>query len=184
MTVKDGATTLTLGTDYTLGDWSGNLTDVGEYTIEVTGIGNYDGAKETATFTITAGYDSPDGTTSSFTIADESEVSLPTGVASLGDSIVIDGVQTTYAVAYALGLLENGTLKTALTPAIAIVNGKVTLSFEGNENYNIQLSYKASDVLSNNSEDWSPVEGSEFSTTGAAKKFYKIDVSSIKITNK
>lgn len=184
VTVKDGATTLTLGTDYTLGDWSGNLTDAGEYTIEVTGIGNYAGAKETATFTITAGYDSPDGTTSSFTIADESEVVLPTGVTSLGDSIVIDGVQTTYAVAYALGLLENGTLKTALTPAIAIADGKVTLSFAGNENYDIQLSYKASDVLSNNSEDWSPVEGSEFSTTGAAKKFYKIDVSSIKITNK
>ncbi len=49
--VKDGSTTLTLGTDYTVA--YSNNTNVGTATVTITGIGNYTGTK-TQTFTIVA----------------------------------------------------------------------------------------------------------------------------------
>ena len=51
ITVKDGSTTLTIGTDYTIA--YSNNTNVGTATVTVTGKGNYSGAK-TTTFTIAA----------------------------------------------------------------------------------------------------------------------------------
>ena len=53
ITVKDGDTTLTAGTDYTVGDWSGELAGAGIYTATLTGIGSYAGTA-TATFKIKA----------------------------------------------------------------------------------------------------------------------------------
>ena len=52
ITVKDGETTLTLNTDYTVTAPSAPIQDSGNYTYTITGQGNYAGSKE-ATFTIT-----------------------------------------------------------------------------------------------------------------------------------
>ena len=52
ITVKDGETTLTETTDYTVTAPIGPIQDVGDYTYTITGVGNYSGTKE-ATFTIT-----------------------------------------------------------------------------------------------------------------------------------
>lgn len=52
ITVKDGETTLTLTTDYTVTPPSGTIQDAGDYIYTITGAGNYSGAT-TATFTIT-----------------------------------------------------------------------------------------------------------------------------------
>ena len=53
ITVKDGETPLTLNTDYTVNAPSGTIQDTGDYTYNITGVGNYAGSKE-ATFTIIA----------------------------------------------------------------------------------------------------------------------------------
>ena len=58
ITVMDGETTLEEGTDYTVGDWSGELIDPGTYTATLTGIGDYGGSL-TVSFTISNQPDTP-----------------------------------------------------------------------------------------------------------------------------
>ena len=104
VTVKDGSTTLTSGTNYTV-TYSDN-TNVGTATVTVTGKGNYTGTK-TATFTITA------KDASGFTIGNIPEQTY-TGSAITPAITVQDGTTTlTEGTDYTIAYSDNTNVGTA-----------------------------------------------------------------------
>ena len=111
VTVKDGSTTLTIGTDYTIA-YSDN-TNAGTATVTITGKGNYSGTK-TATFTIAA------KDASGFTIGDIAEQTY-TGAAITPAVTVQDGSATlTDGTDYSVEYSDNVNVGTA----IVTVTGK------------------------------------------------------------
>lgn len=123
-------------------------------------------------------YTSPDGK-SKFTIP-AGAVTLPEGKTLADTAATIDGTTITYADAYALGLTiaANGTVSGELKVSIEIVNGQVVLTPTiGREGYTISVTYLKSADL----KTWAAAEEADF--TAGEKKFYKIDIKKIGITN-
>ena len=122
ITVKDGSTTLTSGTDYTVA--YSNNTNVGTATVTVTGIGNYTGTK-TATFTINA------KSASSLTISEIAAVTY-NGTAQTPAVTVKDGSTTLtsgtdYTVAYSNNI--NAGTATVTVTGIGNYTGTKTANF-------------------------------------------------------
>jgi gliding motility-associated-like protein len=120
--VKDGTTTLTLGTDYTVA-YSSN-TNVGTATVTITGTGNYTGTKN-QTFTIVA------KTASMLTIEPIANQTY-TGSALAPAVVVKDGsttltLGTDYAVAYSNN--TNAGTGSLLITGLGVYSGTQSLSF-------------------------------------------------------
>ena len=123
-------------------------------------------------------YTSPDGT-SKFTIPADA-VTLPEGKTLADTAATIDGTAISYATAYALGLTiaADGTVSGELKVSIEIVNGQVVLTPTiGREGYTISVTYLKSADL----KTWAAAEEADF--TAGEKKFYKINIETIGITN-
>lgn len=118
ITVKDGETTLTAGTYYTVGDWSGQLINAGTYTATLTGIGTYDG---TATATFTISQKPVTVTAKAQTVAVGGSISSDADQAELTGAV--DGHILT-AVTLTASSTESATTSGTITPSAAtIMNG-------------------------------------------------------------
>ncbi|MBQ5530926.1 MAG: hypothetical protein IIT98_02845 [Kiritimatiellae bacterium] len=130
-----------------------------------------------------AGYTSPDGTIFELDAAGvaflENLNLAPVDVAG-----TIGGTPVNYATAYALGLLDatTGELADELTPVIKIEGTTVTVELPHLEGYEVTVEFSVNSDIAD-AEGWRDADTeTDFTTAGAAKKFYRAKPATIKIT--
>ena len=179
ITVKDGETTLTENTDYTVTAPSGPIQDAGNYTYTINGMGNYAGSKE-ATFTILP-------STVVVNVTGNGTVTYNDKVATNGEviGVVADkGTDVTltlapesgYAVSVAYGYTKNsGTTAIGRKLPISGTTATLTVPNDLKDGTYVNLTVTFVSALVGGADEVSAVALTDNTVTDLAGGWYKVD---------